>query len=134
MKLTLAEIRFRLYVTNLISLEQNPMSRTAQGDSLVQNGETVADFFGQVPCLAGLQPATVDRLAEFSRLVHVPESEEVCREGDGAGSLLILLAGQTALSGAAANGSRAVVEVIRPVAPIQLATVLARLNYPSTAT
>jgi CRP/FNR family transcriptional activator FtrB len=119
----------------LISLEQNAMPMTAtQGDAVAQDSRTLANFLRQMPCLAELQRETLEQLAQSSRLLLVAEADELCQEGDKAESLLVLLEGQIALSGAAANGNRAVVEVIRPVAPLQLATVLARLTYPSTAT
>lgn len=132
-ELILAEIRHPDYVIDLISPECIPMQTPSPGDSLTLDSPAVAEALGRIPCLAGLRPETLDRLSRFSRLLDVAEADELCREGDKAESLLILLSGQIALSGAAANGSRAVVEVIRPVAPIQLATVLARLTYPSTA-
>ena len=103
-------------------------------DRMVEQKEaSVASLLRRVPCFATLPDALLAQLSALTEVRDELEAAELCREGDPADLLLILLEGQVALSGAATNGSRAVVEVVRPVAPILLATVLAQLNYPTSA-
>lgn len=81
------------------------------------------------PLLRDLPDAVIDQLAAISKIVNVPEDAEICRQGDSADELFIVLDGQLAGFSASANGSTAVVEVIRSGETLGLATVLARLPW-----
>ncbi|WP_428536527.1 cyclic nucleotide-binding domain-containing protein [Rhodopila sp.] len=77
--------------------------------------------------LRDLPNPVLDRLAAISKVVNVAENDEICRQGDAADELIIVLDGQLAGSSTAANGTTAVVEVIRSGETLGLATLLARL-------
>ena len=79
------------------------------------------------PLLRDLPDPVLDRLATISKIVNVAEDAEICRQGDMADELIIVLDGQLAGSSTAANGTTAVVEVIRSGETLGLATLLARL-------
>jgi CRP/FNR family transcriptional activator FtrB len=79
------------------------------------------------PLLRDLPDVVIDQLAAMSKIVQVPEDTEICRQGDSADELFIVLDGQLAGSSSSANGSTAVVEVIRSGETLGLATMLARL-------
>jgi CRP/FNR family transcriptional activator FtrB len=79
------------------------------------------------PLLRDLAPAVQERLAAVSEIMLVSEGTEVCRQGEPADELFVLLEGQLVSSSTAANGASAVVEVIHAGGIVGLATVLARL-------
>ena len=79
------------------------------------------------PLLRDLGDPVLDRLAAISKIVNAPEDTEICRQGDAADELIIVLGGQLAGFTTAANGTVAVVEVIRSGETLGLATLLARL-------
>jgi CRP/FNR family transcriptional activator FtrB len=79
------------------------------------------------PLLRDLAGPVMARLATISKIVEAPENTEICRQGDAADELLIVLDGQLAGFSTAANGTTAVVEVIRTGETLGLATLLARL-------
>ncbi|MDQ2764327.1 MAG: cyclic nucleotide-binding domain-containing protein, partial [Pseudomonadota bacterium] len=79
------------------------------------------------PLLRDLSDSVLDRLAAISKIVNAPEDTEICRQGEPANELLIVLEGQLAGFSTAANGTTAVVEVTPPGETIGLATLLARL-------
>lgn len=79
------------------------------------------------PLLRDLPDPLLDRLAAISKIVTVAEDAEICRQGDAADQLIIVLDGQLAGFSTAANGTTAVVEVIRTGETLGLATLLARL-------
>src|ERR1700709_2021497 len=79
------------------------------------------------PLLLDLPDSVMARLATISKIVEAPEDTEICRQGDAADELLIVLNGQLAGFSTAANGTTAVVEVIRAGGTLGLATLLARL-------
>ena len=79
------------------------------------------------PLLGSLTESVLDRIAAISKIVTLPEDFEVCRQGDPAGELFIVLEGQLVGMSRAANGTIAVVEVIRSGETLGLATLLARL-------
>jgi CRP/FNR family transcriptional activator FtrB len=85
-----------------------------------------------VPMFEQLDDAALTRLGTITEYACVDEGTELCCEGDAARSLHILLEGMVTLSAGAANGSKALVEVIRPIRHIVLATVLAKLPYAVT--
>jgi CRP/FNR family transcriptional activator FtrB len=76
---------------------------------------------------AELERPALQRLASISSLVSVSEPTLLCRQGDLADRLFVLLSGQVILSNTAPNGTSAVVEVIQPGGHFVLATLLARL-------
>jgi CRP/FNR family transcriptional regulator, transcriptional activator FtrB len=78
------------------------------------------------------QPSLV-RLSAIATLADIDDGVTLCREGDRADKFHVLLCGMVTLSAEAANGRSAVVEVIRPVRHLVLATVLAGLPYAVTA-
>jgi CRP/FNR family transcriptional regulator, transcriptional activator FtrB len=79
------------------------------------------------PLLRDLTDSVLDRLAAISKIVNAPEDTEICRQGEAADALLIVLDGQLVGFTTAANGTTAVVEVIRSGETLGLATLLARL-------
>jgi CRP-like cAMP-binding protein len=87
----------------------------------------------EVPMFALLDDDVLTRLGAVTEHATVAEGTPLCREGDPAGALHILLDGMVTLSAEAPNGRKAVVEVIRPIRHLVLATVLARLPYAVTA-
>jgi CRP/FNR family transcriptional activator FtrB len=81
----------------------------------------------QTPLLQDLSDAVMTRLAEISKIVDAPAETEICRQGNAADELIIVLDGQLAGFSASANGTTAVVDVIRTGETLGLATLLARL-------
>lgn len=79
------------------------------------------------PLLAELDDRLIARLAAISKIVTAPEGAELCRQGDPASELFIVMEGQLAGSSTAANGTTAVVEVFRAGQTFSLSTLLARL-------
>jgi CRP/FNR family transcriptional activator FtrB len=109
-------------------------------DDLVQRDPLPADpdrpspaLLREVPMFEQLGDASLTRLGSVTQHVCVDEGTELCREGDSAGSLHILLDGMVTLSAETPDGRRALVEVIRPTRHLVLATVLAKLPYAVTA-
>ncbi|HEY1935636.1 MAG TPA: helix-turn-helix domain-containing protein [Acetobacteraceae bacterium] len=88
----------------------------------------------RVPMFARLNDATLHRLCAIAEITDAPDGAVLCREGDQADSLQLLIEGQVTLRAGAADGRSAVVEVVRPVRHLVLASVLARLPYAITAT
>jgi CRP/FNR family transcriptional activator FtrB len=79
------------------------------------------------PLLRDLTDTVLERLSGITKIVTAPEDTEICRQGEAADELLIVLEGQLAGFSTAANGTTAVVEVIRSGQTLGLATLLARL-------
>lgn len=69
----------------------------------------------------------LERLASLGTILNAPADKELCAQGDMADQLLIVLEGQLAGFSTSANGTTAVVEVIRAGQTLGLATLLARL-------
>ena len=88
---------------------------------------TIREALRATPLLRDLTDPILDRLASISKIVNAPEDTEICRQGDAADELFIVLGGQLAGFNTAANGTVAVVEVIRTGETLGLATLLARL-------
>jgi CRP/FNR family transcriptional activator FtrB len=105
------------------------MSNTALRTELVQfhQGTPIVEALRLTPLLRDLPDPVMDQLAAISKVMHVPEDTEICHQGDAADQLFIVLDGQLAGSSSSANGSTAVVEVIRSGETLGLASVLARL-------
>jgi CRP-like cAMP-binding protein len=87
----------------------------------------------EVPMFAQLDDQVLIRLGTVTEHARVAEGTKLWREGDAAGSLHVLLEGLVTLSADTPTGQRALVEVIRPIRHIVLATVLAKLPYAVTA-
>jgi CRP/FNR family transcriptional regulator, transcriptional activator FtrB len=81
----------------------------------------------RTPLLQDLAPPVLAQVAAISKIVNAPAEVEVCRQGDAADELIIVLDGQLAGFSTSANGTTAVVEVIRSGETLGLATLLARL-------
>ncbi len=79
------------------------------------------------PLLRDLGDPVMDRLAGISKILFVAAGIEVCRQGEPADHLFIVLEGQLAATASAASGISAVVEVIHAGRAIGLATLLAQL-------
>jgi CRP/FNR family transcriptional regulator, transcriptional activator FtrB len=79
------------------------------------------------PLFRGLCDAVMQRLLAISTIVNAAADQELCRQGEMADRLLIVLDGQLAGFSTAGNGTTAVVEVIRTGETLGLATLLARL-------
>ncbi|HET6308814.1 MAG TPA: cyclic nucleotide-binding domain-containing protein [Rhodopila sp.] len=79
------------------------------------------------PLLGELSEAVLQRLAPISRIVTAPEDTEICHQGAPADELILVLDGQLAAFTTSANGTVAVVEVIRSGETLGLSILLARL-------
>jgi CRP/FNR family transcriptional activator FtrB len=107
------------------------MSNRAMLTEMVRSSQPddthILDALRTTPLLRDLSDAVLDRLAAISKIVNAPEDTEICRQGDAADELIIVLGGQLAGFSTAPNGTVAVVEVIRAGETLGLATLLARL-------
>ncbi len=79
------------------------------------------------PLFRDLDERVLERLAQISSIVRASEDSIVCRQGEIADHLFIVLEGQLATSAEAVSGTSAVVDVVPPGGVIGLATLLARL-------
>ena len=86
-----------------------------------------------MPMLRGLPDEVLSALAAIAEPLVVEADTVLCREGDPPAALHLLLTGQVTLSGRAADGTSAVVEVIRPGGRFILAAVLTGRAYLMTA-
>jgi CRP/FNR family transcriptional regulator, transcriptional activator FtrB len=87
----------------------------------------VVQALRETPLLQDLTDPVITRLAAISEIVDAPAETEICRQGDAADELIIVLDGQLAGFSTSANGTTAVVEVIRTGETLGLAILLARL-------
>jgi CRP/FNR family transcriptional activator FtrB len=76
-----------------------------------------------------LDDRVLARIGAVSTVMNLPEDAVICRQGQLADQLYVLVSGQVALSNTAPNGTSAVVEVVPPGGHFVLATVLARLPF-----
>ena len=83
----------------------------------------------RAPIFSELDEPVLSRLGAFSNLLSVSDQTILCRQGQPADRLHILLEGQVTLSNTAPNGDSVVVEVVRPGGHFILATMLAGLPY-----
>lgn len=90
-------------------------------------------LFNNFRIFKDLDDALRTRLATRSKMMAVPENTVLCRQGDQAEHLFVLLEGQVTLSNSASNGTTALVEVIQPGGHFILATLLAQLPLLLTA-
>jgi CRP-like cAMP-binding protein len=98
------------------------MVRSSQSDDTY-----ILEALRATPLLRDLTDPVLQRLATISKIVNSPEDVEICRQGDSAGELIIVLSGQLAGFSTAPNGTIAVVDVIRAGETLGLATLLAGL-------
>ncbi len=91
------------------------------------------DVLAQSKIFHDLDRQTLEELCKIGTLLTAEENTALCRQGDVADRLHVLIAGQVVLSNTSPNGASAVVDVIRPGGHFILATVLARLPYLLTA-
>jgi CRP-like cAMP-binding protein len=86
-----------------------------------------------LPGFRDLDQATFAAVEAVSRLIEVPGEAVLCRQGSQPEALHYLLDGQVTLTRAASNGDVAVIDVLRPVRGIALATVVTGLVHQMTA-
>ena len=78
-----------------------------------RDGGEILQALQGTPLLQGVAEPVLERLAAISQIVVTPEEQELCQQGEPADQLFIVLEGQMAGFSTAANGTTAVVEVIR---------------------
>lgn len=110
-----------------LSLENNP-AWSAQAPMQI-TAATLKALTG----FRDLDRETFDAVEAISRLIEVPGDAILCRQGAPPEQLHYLLDGQVALTQTAANGDVAVIDVLRPVSGIALATVVTGLTHQMTA-
>jgi len=82
-----------------------------------------------VPMFERLDATLLTRLDAITAVTHLPPGHLLCRQGEQAAHLHILLDGQVALSGIAPDGAETVLEVAQPVSHFVLAAVLTDMPY-----
>jgi CRP/FNR family transcriptional activator FtrB len=105
----------------------HPAKLTETLRSQQPDGSCLLQALRATPLLGDLADPVLERLAAISKIVNVPEDIEICRQGEPADELLVVLDGQLAGFSTAPNGTTAVVEVIRSGETLGLATLLAGL-------
>src|SRR5471032_2721554 len=78
----------------------------------------------EVAIFADLAPPLLARLAAQGELIEAAADTVLLEQGSVAAFFNILLAGQVGLTSTAADGSTAVVEILRPVDQFQLAAAI----------
>jgi CRP/FNR family transcriptional regulator, transcriptional activator FtrB len=91
------------------------------------------DALKKIPLFSRLNNSLLNRIGGISTIVAVPAGEVLMNHGEIADNLNFLLEGRVTLTGAAIDGSSAVVDVLQPVSGVALATVLGDLPCPITA-
>ena len=89
--------------------------------------------FAGMPMLRGLPDDVLGALTACAEPLTVPAGTVLCHEGEPPAALHLLLTGLVILSGRAADGSAAVVDVVRPGGRFILAAVLTGRAYLMTA-
>ena len=92
-----------------------------------------AELLRLTPLFEMLEDRVVAELAAITHEARIAENVELCRQGEPPRHLHVLLEGQVALWATAPDGSRAVVEVVRPPGYFVLATALTGLPNLMTA-
>ena len=92
-----------------------------------------SDVLQRIPLFREMSTALLGRVAALSTLVAVPQGEVLHDRGDSPTVLNFVLEGRVMLTGAAADGTSAVVDVVQPVSGVSLPTVLADLPFPMAA-
>lgn len=91
------------------------------------------DALKKIPLFSGLNNSLLGRIGAMSSIVAVPAGEVLVQRGEVSDNLSFLLEGRVTLSGAAIDGSSAVVDVLQPISGVAIATVLGDLPCPLTA-
>ena len=91
------------------------------------SGSAILKALRATPLLQDLADAVMLRLAAISKIVDAPAETQIYNQGDAADELIIVLDGQLAGFTTSANGTTAVVDVIRAGKTLGLPTLLARL-------
>ena len=94
------------------------------------DAEQVLQALRATPLLHDLGCPVMQRLAVISTILNAAEDVELYQQGEPADQLFIVLDGQLVGLSTSANGTTAVVEVIRRGETLGLATLLARLPRP----
>jgi CRP/FNR family transcriptional activator FtrB len=94
---------------------------------------TTANLIGTVPLFERLDAPLHAQIEAISRGVSAEANLALLHQGAMPDCLYILLEGQVALSGTAADGTTALVDVLHPVAHFVLPSVLTRLPHMITA-
>ena len=89
-------------------------------------------LIGIIPGFDSLDSALVAQLAAISRIVRVTANTVLCNQGTAPNALRWLLHGQVALSQAGPSGEPAIIDVVRPISGIALASAI--LAEPSAMT
>jgi CRP/FNR family transcriptional activator FtrB len=105
----------------------NPATLTDPGRSHQPDQSALLQALRTTPLLRDVTDPVLKRLAAISKIVNAPEDTLICRQGEAANELIIVLEGQLVGFSTAANGTAAVVEVIPAGGTLGLATLLARL-------
>jgi CRP/FNR family transcriptional activator FtrB len=91
------------------------------------------DVLRRIPLFRGLNETLLRKIAGIATLVAVPPGEVLQQRGVSPADLQFLLEGRVTLTGAVADGSSAVIDVLQPVAGISPAAVLANMPCPVAA-
>jgi CRP/FNR family transcriptional regulator, transcriptional activator FtrB len=100
---------------------------TGSGPASQVRDADIMQALRETPLLRDVSDAVMTGLAAIGKILDAPAEAEICRQGEPANELIIVLDGQLAGFSTAANGTTAVVEVIRAGQTLGLATLLARL-------
>ncbi len=95
--------------------------------------QTAADVIGAIPLFESLDAGLQQEIEAITRTVSADPDQVLSHQGAMPDVLHILLEGQVALSSTAADGTRALVEVLHPMDHFVLASVLTQLPYLLTA-
>ena len=88
-----------------------------------------SDILARAHIFRDLSRDVLARIEPLSRALDVPANTMLCRQGELATQLYVLIEGQVTLSNSVQNGVSAVVEVVQPGGHFILATMLARLPF-----
>jgi CRP/FNR family transcriptional activator FtrB len=105
----------------------NSTPMTGSGPASQVRDADIMRALRETPLLRDVSDAVMTGLAAIGKILDAPAEAEICRQGEPANELIIVLDGQLAGFSTAANGTTAVVEVIRTGQTLGLATLLARL-------
>ena len=89
----------------------------------------MSELLRLTPLFESLEDRLIDSVAAITLEQRLPEDAEICRQGEPAQYLHVLLEGRVALWASAPDDSRAAVEVVRPPGYFVLATVLSGLPH-----
>ena len=92
-----------------------------------------SDVLRKIPLFRNVGTALLGKIGALSSIVAAPAGEILVRAGELPTSMTFVLEGRVALTGGAADGSSAVVEVVQPIAGISLVTALTDMPYPVAA-